>query len=58
LFLRFKDIILTGEVNLNDNIKVESNSDIELLKAFTQKNSSFTLKRHAEALPTLEFDHE
>jgi hypothetical protein len=58
LFLRFKDIILTGEVNLNDNIKVESNSDIELLKALTQQNTKYTLKRHAEALPTLEFNHE
>ena len=58
LFLRFKSVGLAGEVDLARAIEVKSNSDIAFLEAFTKEYKQYTLTRHAEALPSLRFNHE
>ena len=59
LFLRFKNIDLIGDIDsLNGAVKIKSSSDVSLLAEFTAQYPQYKFKRHAEALPTLEFSHE
>lgn len=53
-FLRFKNISLLGDINLNQVITIKSNTDLSLLQSFVKKYPQYDLKRHAEALPTIE----
>lgn len=53
-FLRFKNIDLLGDVNTKKTINIKSSTHLEILQGFSKQYSQYQIKRHAEALPTLE----
>lgn len=57
-FLSFRNISLLGDIDLDKPMIAESKTELHLLQSFVKSYPQYKLKRHAEALPTIEVVYE